>query len=124
MSATIVSHLGESSHCISHSGIHHFEEIKAAGLPTPAVNQIEVGFSRILQGLRFLTGCSIQLHPYCQQGDIADYCRKEGIAIEAYSPLVRGNVGDDAIKDIAASKVRDVHSSRSPALSLKIELFL
>lgn len=46
-----------------------------------------------------------QLHPYCQQRTIVDYCKEKGIVIEAYSPLVRGKLGDDAIKEIAATKV-------------------
>jgi len=70
---------------VSNYNIHHLEEIKKAGLPTPSVNQLE-------------------LHPYCQQRSIAEYCNKEGIVVQAYSPLVRGNVGEDAIQEIAAAK--------------------
>jgi len=70
---------------VSNYNIKHLEEIKEAGLPTPAVNQLE-------------------LHPYNQQKPIAEYCAKHGIVIEAYSPLIRGQIADDAIKTVAAKK--------------------
>jgi diketogulonate reductase-like aldo/keto reductase len=31
----------------------------------------------------------IELHPWCQQRRIDEYCQKNGIVVEAYSPLVR-----------------------------------
>ncbi|TFK79654.1 Aldo/keto reductase [Polyporus arcularius HHB13444] len=79
---------------VSNYGVKHLEEIKAAGLETPAVNQVE-------------------LHPFCQQKDIVDYCAKHGIVIEAYCPLIRGkwndtiiNVGKKYNKDPAQTLVR------------------
>ncbi|KAG9017627.1 hypothetical protein FRB90_000420, partial [Tulasnella sp. 427] len=60
------------------SGIHHLEEIKEAGLEQPAVNQIEI-------------------HPWCQQRGIVDYCKKNGILLEAYSPLTRGRYLDNEV---------------------------
>jgi 2,5-diketo-D-gluconate reductase A len=47
----------------------HIEEIKAAGLPLPAANQIE-------------------LHPWSQKPDLVSYLEKNGISIIAYSSLV------------------------------------
>lgn len=35
------------------------------------------------------------MHPWCQQKEIATYCEKEGIIIEAYSPLVRNQKAED-----------------------------
>ncbi|KAF8294799.1 Aldo/keto reductase [Clavulina sp. PMI_390] len=58
---------------VSNYNIHHLEEIEAAGLPTPSVNQIE-------------------LHPFCQQRPIVEYCRRKGIVIQAYSPLLQGKI--------------------------------
>ncbi|KAI0697744.1 Aldo/keto reductase [Cerioporus squamosus] len=79
---------------VSNYGVKHLEEIKAAGLETPAVNQIE-------------------LQPFCQQKDIVDHCAKHGIVIEAYCPLIRGkwnhtivNVGKKYNKDPAQTLVR------------------
>lgn len=71
---------------VSNYGVHHLEEIRAAGYPVPSVNQIE-------------------LQPYCQQRPIADYCAEHGIVVQAYSPLVRGRIAaDDAIQRIARAR--------------------
>ncbi|KAG6860701.1 hypothetical protein C0995_008373 [Termitomyces sp. Mi166 len=56
--------------------IHHLEEIREAGLPTPTVNQIE-------------------------QKPIVEYCRAHGIAVSAYCPLVRGNFGNPVLQEVA-----------------------
>ncbi|EIW51597.1 Aldo/keto reductase [Trametes versicolor FP-101664 SS1] len=56
---------------VSNYGVKHLEEIREAGLETPAINQIE-------------------LHPLCQQKEIVDYSKKHNILIEAYTPLIRG----------------------------------
>ena len=36
-----------------------------------------------------------QLHPWCQQREIVEYCRKNDIVVEAYCPLVRNQKGED-----------------------------
>lgn len=64
------------------SGVHHLEEIKAAGLAKPAVNQIE-------------------LHPFCQQKGIVEYCAKESIVIQAYTPLIQGAFEHPVLASIA-----------------------
>lgn len=51
------------------SGIKHLESLPG---PKPAVNQIE-------------------LHPWCQQKPIVAYCQANGIALQAYCPLVRAD---------------------------------
>ena len=50
--------------------MHHLEEMKKAGVPTPAVNQIE-------------------LHPWMKRRELVSYCRDNGIAVMGYSPLVK-----------------------------------
>ncbi|KAJ3569262.1 hypothetical protein NP233_g5169 [Leucocoprinus birnbaumii] len=55
---------------VSNFNTYHIEELKAAGYELPAVDQVE-------------------LHPLDQQRPIVDYCKKNGIAVEAYSPLIR-----------------------------------
>ncbi|CAH0020531.1 unnamed protein product [Clonostachys rhizophaga] len=63
---------------VSNFGIKHIEELrKFAKVWPPHVNQIE-------------------LHPWSQQREIVDYCRSHGIAVEAYSPLVRNQKAQDS----------------------------
>ncbi|KAL1967634.1 hypothetical protein VTN77DRAFT_2891 [Rasamsonia byssochlamydoides] len=62
---------------VSNYGVKHIEEMKAyAKVWPPHVNQIE-------------------LHPWCQQRVIDQYCKKHGIVVEAYSPLVRNYKAND-----------------------------
>ena len=44
----------------------------------------------------------IELHPWNQQKEIVAYCKQEGIAVQAYSPLTQGkNLGDPIIAQVA-----------------------
>ncbi|KAJ9196481.1 hypothetical protein DTO166G4_249 [Paecilomyces variotii] len=62
---------------VSNYGVKHIEEMKAyAKVWPPHVNQLE-------------------LHPWSQQRVIVDYCKKHGIVVEAYSPLVRNYKAND-----------------------------
>ncbi|CAG8899700.1 unnamed protein product [Penicillium egyptiacum] len=62
---------------VSNFGVGHIEEMRSyAQVFPPHVNQIE-------------------LHPWCQQRVINEYCRKNGIIVEAYSPLVRNYKAND-----------------------------
>lgn len=54
---------------------HHIDELKAAGLMLPLINQVE-------------------MHPLLPQPDLLDYCQDEGIQIEAWSPLMQGKFLD------------------------------
>ncbi|KAI8946710.1 Aldo/keto reductase [Xylaria longipes] len=53
---------------VSNFEVEDLEIILKAAKVVPAINQIE-------------------FHPYLQQRDVVDFCRKKGIAISAYSPL-------------------------------------
>ncbi|KAI0780274.1 Aldo/keto reductase [Fomes fomentarius] len=66
----------------------HIEEIRDAGLEIPAVNQIE-------------------LHPFCQQREIVEYCNKEGIIVQAYSPLVMGRLDHPVLQRLAKKWNKD-----------------
>ncbi|TKA24890.1 hypothetical protein B0A50_06619 [Salinomyces thailandicus] len=62
-------------------GVSNFGKADLEGLlenatVVPAVNQIEV-------------------HPFCQRQELVDLCHQNGIMIEAYSPLARGNKLED-----------------------------
>jgi 2,5-diketo-D-gluconate reductase A len=54
---------------------HHLDQLLQGAAVCPAVNQI-------------------QLHPRFQQQETRGYCAAHGIAIEAYSPLMRAGEGD------------------------------
>lgn len=67
----------------------HLAQLADAGLPAPEVNQIE-------------------LHPWCQQKSIVDYCSAHGIVVSAYCPLVRGKtLGDETLMAIAKEVGRE-----------------
>lgn len=62
---------------MSNTGIGMMEAMKAyATVWPPHVNQLE-------------------LHPWCQQREVVDYCHQNSIAVEAYCPLVRNQKADD-----------------------------
>ncbi|KAH7925931.1 Aldo/keto reductase [Leucogyrophana mollusca] len=76
---------------VSNYGVQHLEEIRLAGFAMPAVNQIE-------------------LHPFCQQRPIVDYCQKHSIVVQAYCPIVRGEEGKmyhPVVRDIATKHARE-----------------
>jgi len=73
---------------VSNYGLKHLEEIKNAGLQMPAVNQIE-------------------LHPLCQQRPIVDYCRAHKIVVQAYCPILRGQMDHPVIQAVAKKHGRD-----------------
>ena len=68
---------------VSNFGIHQLEELKAAGCPTPVVNQVE-------------------LHPFMRKNELVEYCRKNHIILMGYCPLVRSKKNDDpTLVDVA-----------------------
>jgi diketogulonate reductase-like aldo/keto reductase len=78
---------------VSNYQVSHLEELLSHAATKPAANQIE-------------------LHPfiYEQQKPILDFCREQGIAVEAYSPLAQaGNLNEPALEEIARQY------SKSPA---------
>ncbi|KAJ4301189.1 hypothetical protein N0V90_003280 [Kalmusia sp. IMI 367209] len=71
---------------VSNYGVGHIEEIKEIGnIWPPAVNQIE-------------------LHPWCQQREIVEYCKNNDIVVEAYCPIVRNQKADDKTLNEIATK--------------------
>ncbi|KAK7181444.1 hypothetical protein DPSP01_008672 [Paraphaeosphaeria sporulosa] len=71
---------------VSNYGVGHIEEIKEFGqVWPPAVNQIE-------------------LHPWCQQREAVEYCKKNNIVVEAYCPIVRNQKVDDKTLNEIANK--------------------
>lgn len=63
---------------VSNYGIHHLQELlDSKPTVTPQVNQIE-------------------LHPWLCRNELVSFCRAHNIAVEAYSPLTRGQKMDDS----------------------------
>ncbi len=58
---------------ISNFHVHHLKDILAVSDVVPAVNQIE-------------------LHPLLNQKELRDFCKLHNIAVEAWSPLMKGNL--------------------------------
>lgn len=59
---------------VSNYTIRHLEEMKKYAAAMPAVNQVE-------------------LHVFLQQPELLAYCKENGIAVEAYSPLAHARAG-------------------------------
>ncbi len=70
---------------VSNYTIRHLEEIKDYASEMPVVNQVE-------------------LHVFLQQPELIEYCNKENIQVEAYSPLARASAMDDPIVKAIAKK--------------------
>jgi 2,5-diketo-D-gluconate reductase A len=62
---------------VSNFGAHHLQRILDETATVPVVNQIEV-------------------HPYLTQDDLRAFGAAHGIATEAWAPIARGSVSDDA----------------------------
>jgi len=78
---------------VSNFSAKHIQELVDAGLPLPALNQVEA-------------------HPWCQQREIFAYCEKHGIARSAYCPLLRA--GGEAFSHPLIVELGKKHS-KSPA---------
>ncbi|MCA0756842.1 aldo/keto reductase [Paenibacillus sp. N4] len=75
---------------VSNFQIHHLQDLMEDARVKPAVNQVE-------------------LHPRLSQQELRDYCKKQGIQIEAWSPLMQGQLLDEPLlQEIAAKHGRTV----------------
>lgn len=70
---------------VSNFGVNHLKEMEKAGLPIPAVNQIE-------------------LNPFWRLDDIVNHCLEKGIAPMGYCPLFRGRKNNDPVLIEMASR--------------------
>lgn len=60
---------------VSNFQIHHLEDIMNETDVVPAVNQVE-------------------LHPWLNQNELVDFCKKNNIQVEAHSPLMGGHLNE------------------------------
>lgn len=70
---------------VSNYTIRHLEEMKKYARVMPAVNQVE-------------------LHVFLQQPELLEYCAREGIVVEAYSPLAHAKDMDEPVVRSIAKK--------------------
>ncbi|CRJ80310.1 putative oxidoreductase like protein [Verticillium longisporum] len=70
---------------VSNFGVAHMQDLLEKARVVPAVNQVEV-------------------HPFCQREELVKLCADQGIKIEAYSPLARGNKLEDPTINAIAKK--------------------
>lgn len=75
---------------VSNFQIHHLEDVMKDAVINPMVNQVE-------------------LHPYLSQQPLRDFSKKQGIQIEAWSPLMQGQLLEQPVlKEIAAAYGKSV----------------
>lgn len=75
---------------VSNFQIHHLEDVLADARVKPMVNQVE-------------------LHPRLTQVELRAFCEKHGIRIEAWSPLMQGELlNDETLREIAAQTGKSV----------------
>ena len=70
---------------VSNFQVHHLERLLGETSVVPVIDQVEA-------------------HPWLQQHELRDFCAARGIAVEAWSPLARGRVLDDAAIGRIAAK--------------------
>jgi methylglyoxal/glyoxal reductase len=85
---------------VSNFHIHHLEDIAAHRNIKPMVDQVE-------------------LHPMFQQNELRDYCLNNGIAIEAWSPLMQGG---EALTNPIISELAEKHGKTSAQVILRWHL--
>lgn len=75
-----------SSLGVSNFLAHHLEELAAHTTVAPVLNQVEC-------------------HPYLQQGELREYMRGRGIALQAWSPLAQGKCLHDPVITAIAEEI-------------------
>ncbi len=70
---------------VSNFQIHHLEDLLADATVRPVVNQVE-------------------LHPLLSQVELRNYCKEQGIQIEAWAPLAQGRLLDNSTLQTIADK--------------------
>ncbi len=70
---------------VSNFMIHHLEDLLSGSRVVPAVNQIE-------------------FHPYLVQPDLLEFCQSHQIQVEAWAPLVKGEIVNEPVAQKLAQK--------------------
>ncbi|WP_419882856.1 aldo/keto reductase [Peribacillus sp. B-H-3] len=70
---------------VSNFQVHHLKDLMEDAQVKPVVNQVE-------------------LHPHLTQEEVRAYCKEQGIQVEAWSPLMQGQLLDHPVLDEIAKK--------------------
>ena len=84
---------------VSNFMIHHLEDILADGQIVPAVNQVE-------------------FHPYLVQPDLLKFCQSHQIQLEAWAPLVKGEILNEPV----AQKLAEKYNKTPAQIALRWDL--
>ncbi|KAK5655773.1 hypothetical protein OQA88_5311 [Cercophora sp. LCS_1] len=79
---------------VSNYGVHHLDELETH------IKELEAERGEGKGGV--LSIGQWEIHPWCARNDIAEWCAKRGVAVQAYSPLVRGERwGEPVLRKLA-----------------------
>lgn len=82
---------------ISNYGVHHLDELEG--------HIVELEKERGGKGKGGIISVQqVEIHPWCPRNDIVDWCKKRGVIVEAYAPIVRGERFDEPVLKKLAEK--------------------
>ncbi len=84
---------------VSNFQVHHLEDLIADAEVKPMVNQIE-------------------FHPLLTQIEVREYCKKQGIQVEAWSPLAQGELLDNEV----LTRIAEKHGKSTAQVILRWDL--
>lgn len=81
---------------VSNYGVHHLDELETW------INETESTQGKGEGGVLSIN--QVELHPWLARPDIVEWCKKRGVLMEAYSPIVRAQKNDDPLLQPLAKK--------------------
>lgn len=85
---------------MANCNVERLEEIQKTFGVLPMVNQIE-------------------LHPLCQQKETVEYCKKNQIVVEAYSPFAHGAIMQDLLNNATLQQIANNHGKSITQIILR-----